>query len=133
MEAATTKPALVVRLGGNEYPVQLPKRHAERRELATCWANANLRGAGAVLAVCVPSLGVLRSRENPQGLDPAAFGYNWYEFGAEALDLLLSRGLAEMDVLRESVPVFNAIAALLLPSQGEVNEARDFSKGNAGT
>jgi hypothetical protein len=132
-EQATTKPALVVNLGGASFPVQLPRRHAERRELATCWVRANLRGAAAILAFTVPGLELLRGPANRDGLDPGAFGYDWFEFGAEALDRLLERGYDENALLAASVPVFNAIAALLPPSRAEVAEARDFSKATGDT
>lgn len=131
-DASPTKPALAATIGGESYPVQLPRRHAERRELATTWVHSNLRGAAAILAVCVPGLGLLRSPANREGLDPAAYGYNWYEFGADALDRLLGAGHDENDLLRASVPLFNAIAALLPPARNEVAEARDFSKATGG-
>lgn len=132
-EQAPTKPALVVELGGESHTVNLPRRHAERRELATTWVHANLRGAAAILAYTVPSLGLLRSPGNKEGLDPATYGYNWYEFGADALDRLLGAGLDENDLLRASVPIFNAIAALLPPARSEVEAARDFSKATGAT
>lgn len=132
-EQAPTKPALVVELGGESYPVNLPRRHAERRELATTWVRANLRGAAAILAFTVPGLGLLRGPGKVAGLDPAAFGYDWFEFGAEALDRLLEAGHAENDILGASVPIFNAIAALLPPARSEVEAARDFSKATGAT
>lgn len=121
-------PPLVVTLGGTSHPVTLPKRHAERRDLATTWVRSNSRGSAAILATCVPALGIARSPGNPGGLDPSMFGYDWFEFGAEALELLLAKGYDEIELLRESVPVFNAIAALLPVTGKEVAAARDFSK-----
>jgi|694.fasta_scaffold02225_44 hypothetical protein len=126
MEEATTKPPLVAVLGGARLAVNLPRRHAERRELATTWVRANLRGAAAILAVTVPALELLRAPGRAHGLDPAAFGYDWFEFGAEALDRLLEAGYDENELLAASVPIFNAIAALLPPARAEVEGARDF-------
>ena len=120
--------SLVVCFGGTSHAVVLPRRHAERRDLATTWVRSNARGAAAIMAVCVPTIGIVRSPANPGGIDIGAFGYDWFEFGAEALELLLSRGYDEIEILRESVPVFNAIAALLPATGKEVTEARDFSK-----
>lgn len=125
---ADTTPALTVNLGGESFPVNLPRRHAERRELATTWVRANLRGAAAIIAFTVPALELLRAPGRTEGLDPGAFGYDWFEFGAEALDRLLAKGYDENAILGASVPIFNAIAALLPGSRSEVQAARDFSK-----
>ena len=119
-------PPLVVSLGGEKYPVTPPKRHAERRDLATTWVRSNSRGSAAIMALCVPALGIMRTPSNPGGLEPGMYGYDWFEFGADVLDLLLARGYDEIDILRESVPIFNAIAALLPATGKEVAAARDF-------
>lgn len=125
-EPATTKPKLTTTLRGIEHAVVLPRRHAERRELASTWANANLRGAAAILAYTVPGLELLRSPTNLNGFSPQTYKFDWYEFGADVLERLLADGHDEDDVLKASVPIFNAIAVMLSPSQAEMDEARDF-------
>ena len=93
---------------------------------------ANLRGAAAILAFTVQGLCMLRSPANKGGLDIREMNLDWSEFGAEALDRLLAQGYDEIDVLKQGLAVFLAIAALLPPTKDEVADTRNLSKATEG-
>lgn len=108
-----------VALCGGDHEVVLPARYAEKRELAQlAYANA-LRGAGAVLATCCPSLGLRANLRAYRG-DVA-------EFGATAWEELHHRGVGDADMVTAAQPVLEAICEAAFPSAEAVAERANFS------
>lgn len=117
-----------IELGGKSHAVNLPKRHAERRELAGTFGSSNLRGAAALLALTVPALDMLARPGNVEGLDPSRYRCDWYEFGADALEVLIGRGHTEQAIVTAAEPIFLAICDLLPDLKAAIEKSRDFSK-----
>ena len=108
-----------VSLFGKAHPLEMPRRFAERQELVSAWVNNKMRGSAALIGVCVPSLDL--------GPSLVMCDFNVYEYGAQCLDVLKSRGLADVEIMAAAVPMFNALAEGLFPSAVEVDKSVDFT------
>lgn len=108
-----------VQLGGVEYAAALPRRFAERRGLCSQWINNRLVGAAAIAGMCIPDLKV--------GYTLAMVEGNVYEYGSVVLEeLVVKRGLSEVELVQVAAGLFTEIAAATFPSAAEVEKAEDF-------
>ncbi len=108
-----------VQLGGVEYAATLPRRFAERRGLCGQWVNNRLVGAAAFLGACLPDLKIGYTLGMAEG--------NVYEYGSAILEeLVVKRGLSEVEIVRVGAELFTATAAATFPSASEVERAEDF-------
>lgn len=108
-----------VTLLGAEHDVVLPRRYAEQRELLQLAYTNRLRGAGAVLAACVPGLEV-RAKLRGYGGDVA-------EYGLAAWEELHDRGIDDATMVLAAQGVVEAMQDRCFPSAEEVKERAGFS------
>lgn len=104
---------------GTEHDVVLPRRYAEQRELLQLAFANRLRGAGAILAACVPGL---ETRAKLRG-----YGGDVAEFGLAAWEELHERGLDDAAMVLAAQGIVSEMEARCFPSAEEVKNRAGFS------
>ena len=126
---------MTVTILGKSYPVILPTRHAERRELVLLrYTNAH-RGSAAILGVTVPKLWE-QVEKGGAGLALTftyrSCGSDWAEYGARVWEALVGLGVKDDEMVELAAPIDAAITALAFPTQAEVTEAVGFTDPTGG-